>query len=198
MHPERSRSQYLCYHLQFLPHPYTFCLSLPMLSTWPWSSKPPPPYNPSPHLPFLTPVQLECLSTMPSSRSTSWKPSPYQTHSQSTMSMALQMRTDPSWRRLRSYSNMASTWRRHALQLQTLGDKLSSLDTCGLSITTQRLTGLTRASPCLAAPLSVEGSQVEVEWGMMDWNLEMQSTLHSFPLSGKNSTLEQQIPHHSG
>src|SRR5258708_37975745 len=79
MDPERSRSQYLHYCLQCPPHPYMFCLSLPMLSTWPWSSEPPPPYNPSPHPPFSTPVQLECSSTVPLSRSTSWKPGPYQT-----------------------------------------------------------------------------------------------------------------------
>src|SRR5258707_5521508 len=198
MHPERSRNQYLCYHLQFLPHPYTFCLSLPMLSTWPWSSKPPPPYNPSPHLPFLTPVQLECSSTTPSSRSTSWKPSPYQTQSQSIMLMELQMRMDPSWSRSRSYSGMASTQRRHTSWLQTLGDKLSSLDTHGLPITIQKLTGLTRASPCLDALLNVEGGQAEAQWRMMDWNPETQFMLHSFPLSGRNSTLGPWTLHCNG
>src|SRR5258706_5401759 len=49
-------------------------------------------YDLSPCLPFLTLAQLECSSTAPLSRSTSWKPSPYQTQSQSTMSMELQMR----------------------------------------------------------------------------------------------------------
>src|SRR5258705_10214554 len=82
------------------PHPYMFCLSLPMLSTWLWSSEPPP-YNPSPHLPFLTLVQLECSSTTLSSRSTSWKPSPCQTQFQSTMSMELQTRTAPCQSKLR-------------------------------------------------------------------------------------------------
>src|SRR5258705_4544409 len=33
---------------------------------------------------------------------------------------------------------------------------------------------------------------------MMDQNPEMQSTLHSSPLSGQNTTLGLQIPHHSG
>src|SRR5258708_5115492 len=107
------------------------------------------------------------------------------------------MRMDPSQRRSRSYSDMASTWRRHALQLQTLGNKLSSLDTHGLPITTWRSTGLARASACLDAPLSVEDGQMEAQQRMTDWNLEMQSMPHSFPLSGKNITLEQWIPHHS-
>src|SRR5258708_28260041 len=161
MHHRSIASHYLCYPLHDPAHAYMFCLRPPMLSTWLWSSKPPPPYDPSPHLPFLTLVQLECSSTMPSSRSTSWKPSPYQTQSQSTMLMELQMRTDPLQRRSRSYSDMASTWRKHTLQLQASGDKLSSLDTCGLPITTKRLTGLTRASACLDAPLSVKGSSAE-------------------------------------
>ncbi len=94
----------------------------------------------------------------------------------------------------RSYSDMASTWRRHALWLQTLGDKPSSLDTCGLPITIQRSTGLTRVSPCLDAPLSVEGSQAEVQQRMTDWNPETQSMPHSFPLSGKNITLGNEYP----
>src|SRR5258708_26715253 len=42
-------------------------------STWLWSSEPPPPYDPSPLLPSLTLVQWECSSTIPSSRSISWK-----------------------------------------------------------------------------------------------------------------------------
>src|SRR5258708_37898946 len=132
-----------------------------MLSTWPWSSKPPPTYDPSPCLPFSTPAQLECSSTAPLSRGTSWKPGPYQTQSQSTMLMELRMRTDPLWRRLRSYSDMASTQRRHTSWSQTLDNKSSSLDTHGLPITTQRSTGLARASACLNAPPSVEVSQVE-------------------------------------
>src|SRR5258708_461617 len=102
------------------------------------------------------------------------------------------MRMDPSQRRSRSYSDMASTWRRHTLQLQTLGNKPSSLGTRGLPITTWRSTGLARASACLDAPLSVKGSQPEVQWRTMDWNLEMQSTMPcSFPLSGKNITSGQ-------
>src|SRR5258708_31354966 len=70
------------------------------------------------------------------------------------MSMELQMRTDPSQRKLRSYSDMANTWRRHTSKLQTLGSRLSSLDIHGSPTTTQRLTGLTRVSPCPDAPLS--------------------------------------------
>src|SRR6266436_9138181 len=105
---------------------------------------------------------------------------------------------DPSQRRSRSYSDMASTQRRHTSWLQTSGDKPSSLDTHGLPITTWRLTGLARVSACLDAPLSVKGGQAEVQWRMMNWNLEMQSMPHSSPLSGRNSTLGQQIPHHSG
>src|SRR5258707_15273703 len=107
------------------------------------------------------------------------------------------MRMDPLWRRLRSYSDMASTQRRHASQLQTSGDKPSSLDIHGLPITTWRSTGLTRASACLNAPLSVKGGQVEVQWRTMYWNPETQSMPHSSPLSGKNGTLGQWIPHHS-
>src|SRR5260221_14574780 len=79
--------------------------------------------------------------------------SPYQTQSQSTMSMELQMRTDPSQRKLRSYSDMANTQRRHTSQLQTLGSRLSSLDIHGSPTTTQKLTGLARVSPCPNAPL---------------------------------------------
>src|SRR5258708_848431 len=162
MHPERSRSQYLHYCLQCPPHPYMFCLSLPMLSTWPWSSQPPPPYNPSPHPPFSTPLPLECSSTVPLSRSTSWNPGPYQTQSQSIMSMELQMRMDPS-QRLRSYSNMANTQRRHTSQSQTLGGRPSSLDIHGSPTTTQRLTGLARVSPCSNSPLGVEDNQAEIQ-----------------------------------
>src|SRR5258707_9174630 len=112
--------------------------------------------------------------------------------------MEPQMRTDPSWRKLRSYSGMANTWRKCALQLPTSDGRLSSLDIHGLPITTQKLTGLARVSPCLNALLSVEGSQTEVWQRMMDQNLEMQFTPHSSPLSGRNTTLGLQIPHCSG
>src|SRR6266436_2006325 len=72
--------------------------------------------------------------------------------------MELQMRMDPSWRKLRSYSGMANTWRKHTLQSLTLDGRPSSLDIHGLPITIWKLTGLTRVSPCLDALLSVEGS----------------------------------------
>src|SRR6266481_3140961 len=109
--------------------------------------------------------------------------------------MELQMRMDPSWRKLRSYSGMANTQRKHTLQLPTLDGRPSSSDICGLPITTWKLTGLTRVSPCLNALLSVKGSQMEAWQRMMDQNLEMQFTLCSSPLSGQNTTLGLQIPH---
>src|SRR6266404_2091543 len=102
--------------------------------------------------------------------------------------MEPQMRMDPSWRKLRSYSSMANTWRKHALQSPTLDSRPSSLDIHGLPITTWKLTGLARVSPCLDALLSVEGSRMEVWWRMMDQNPEMRFTLHSSPLSGWNTT----------
>src|SRR5258708_13649584 len=111
--------------------------------------------------------------------------------------MELQTRMDPSQRKLRSYSSMANTWRKHALQSPTLDSRPSSLDIHGLSITTQKLTGLARVSPCLDALLSVEGSQMEVWQRMMDQNPEMRFTLHSSPLSGQNTTLALWIPHRS-
>src|SRR5258708_32981421 len=67
--------------------------------------------------------------------------------------MEPQMRMDPSWRKLRSYSGMANTQRKHALQSPTLDSRPSSSDICGLPITTQKLTGLARVSPCLNALL---------------------------------------------
>src|SRR5258708_1192024 len=73
----------------------------------------------------------------------------------------------------------------------------SSSDIHGLPITTQKLTGLTRVSPCLDALLSVKGSQTEAWWRMTDQNLEMQFMPHSSPLSGQNTTLGLWIPHHS-
>src|SRR5260370_1092044 len=78
--------------------------------------------------------------------------------------MELQMRMDPSWRKLRSYSSMANTQRKHALQLPTLDGRPSSSDIHGLPITIWKLTGLTRVSPCLDALLSVKGSQTEAWW----------------------------------
>src|SRR5258706_9570755 len=112
--------------------------------------------------------------------------------------MEPQMRTDPSWRKLRSYSGMANTWRKRALQSPTSDGRPSSLDICSLPITIRKLTGLTRVSPCLNALLSVEGGQMEVWQRMMDQNPEMRFTLCSFPLSGQNTTLGLWIPHRSG
>src|SRR5258708_23226714 len=112
--------------------------------------------------------------------------------------MEPQMRTDPSWRKLRSYSGMANTRRKHASQLPTSDSRLSSSDICGLPITTQKLTGLARVSPCLDALLSVEGSQMEAWQRMMDQNPEMRFMPHSSPLSGWNTTLGLWIPHRSG
>src|SRR6266436_669766 len=111
--------------------------------------------------------------------------------------MEPQMRTDPSRRKLRSYSGMANTWRKHALQSPTLDGRPSSLDIHGLPITTWKLTGLTRVSPCLDALLSVKGSQTEVWQRTMDQNPEMRFTPHSSPLSGRNTTLGLWIPHRS-
>src|SRR5258708_32241618 len=112
--------------------------------------------------------------------------------------MEPQMRTDPSQRKLRSFSSMANTQRKHALQSPTSDSRLSSSDICGLPITTQKLTGLTRVSPCLDALPSVEGSQTEAWQRTMDQNPEMQFMLHSSPLSGQNTTLGLWIPHRSG
>src|SRR5258708_6901303 len=109
--------------------------------------------------------------------------------------MEPQMRMDPSWRKLRSYSGMANTRRKHASQLPTLDGRPSSLDIHGLPITTQKLTGLARVSPCLDALLSVKGSQTEVWQRTTDQNPEMRFTLHSSPLSGQNTTLGLWIPH---
>src|SRR5260221_4479484 len=93
---------------------------------------------------------------------------------------------------------MANTWRKHALQSPTLDGRPSSSDICGLPITTQKLTGLARVSPCLDALLSVEDGQTEAWWRTMDQNPEMRFMLHSSPLSGQNTTLWLQIPHCSG
>src|SRR5258708_23430314 len=112
--------------------------------------------------------------------------------------MEPQMRTDPSQRKLRSYSSMANTWRKCTLQSPTLDGRLSSLDIHGLPITTQKLTGLTRVSPCLDALLSVEGDQMEAWQRTMDQNPEMRFMPHSSPPRGRNTTLGLQIPHHSG
>src|SRR5260370_37611772 len=100
--------------------------------------------------------------------------------------MEPQTRMNPSQRKLRSCSSMANTWRKHALQLPTSDSRPSSLDICGLPITTQKLTGLTRVSPCLDALLSVKGGQMEAWQRMMDQNPEMQFMPHSSPLSGRN------------
>src|SRR5258708_33814308 len=112
--------------------------------------------------------------------------------------MEPQMRMDPSWRKLRSYSGMANTWRKHTLQLPTSDGRPSSSDIRGLPITTWKLTGLARVSPCLNALLSVEDGQTEAWWRMMDQNLEMRFMPHSSPLSGQNTTLGLQAPHRSG
>src|SRR5258708_22089346 len=107
--------------------------------------------------------------------------------------MEPQMRMDPSRRKLRSYSGMANTQRKHALQSPTSDSRLSSLDICGLPITTWKLTGLARESPCLNALLSVKDGQTEAWWRMMDQNLEMQFMPCSSPLSGWNTTLGLQV-----
>src|SRR5258708_22633801 len=112
--------------------------------------------------------------------------------------MEPQTRTDPSWRKLRSYSGMANTQRKHALQSPTSDSRPSSLDIHGLPITTQKLTGLARVSPCLDALLSVKDGQTEAWQRTMDQNLEMRFTLRSSPLSGQNTTLGLQVPHCSG
>src|SRR5260221_9719863 len=62
------------------------------------------------------------------------------------------------------------------LQSPTLDGRPSSSDIRGLPITTWKLTGLTRVSPCLDALLSVEGSQMEAWWRITDQNLEMRLT----------------------
>src|SRR5258708_22389255 len=111
--------------------------------------------------------------------------------------MELQMRMDPSWRKLRSYSSMANTQRKHALQSPTSDGRLSSLDIHGLPITTWKLTGLTRVSPCPNALLSVEDGQTEAWWRTTDQNPEMRFMPHSSPLSGQNTTLGLQVPHSS-
>src|SRR5258708_30750151 len=90
---------------------------------------------------------------------------------------------------------MANTQRKHTLQLPTSDSRPSSLDIHGLPITTQKLTGLTRVSPCLDALLSVKGGQMEAWQRMTDQNLEMQFMPHSSPLSGQNTTLGLWIPH---
>src|SRR5260221_13636031 len=111
--------------------------------------------------------------------------------------MEPQMRMDPSQRKLRSYSSMANTQRKHALQSPTSDSRPSSSDICGLPITTQKLTGLARVSPCLDALLSVEDGQTEAWQRTMDQNPEMRFMLCSSPLSGQNTTLGLQIPHRS-
>src|SRR5260221_1173236 len=111
--------------------------------------------------------------------------------------MEPQMRTDPSWRKLRSYSSMANTQRKHALQSPTSDGRLSSSDIHGLPITTWKLTGLARVSPCLDALLSVEDSQTEAWRRTMDQNPEIRFMLCSSPLSRRNTTLGLQVPHRS-
>src|SRR5258707_7591603 len=97
--------------------------------------------------------------------------------------MEPQTRMDPSWRKLKSYSGMANTQRKHALQSPTSDGRLSSLDICGLPITTWKLTGLTRVSPCLDALLSGEDRQTEVWRRMTDQNAEMRFMPCPSPLS---------------
>src|SRR5260221_1294606 len=112
--------------------------------------------------------------------------------------MEPQMRTGPSQRKLRSYSSMANTQRKHALQSPTSDGRPSSSDIRGLPITTWKLTGLARVSPCLNALLSVEDSQTEAWWRMMDQNPEMRFMPCSSPLNGQNTTLGLQVPHTGG
>src|SRR5258708_12072677 len=102
--------------------------------------------------------------------------------------MELQMRMDPSQRKLRSYSSMANTQRKHALQLPTSDGRPSSLDIHGLPITIQKLTGLTRVSPCLNALLSVKGSQMQPWQRLMAQNPRIQFILLSSPLTRHNTT----------
>src|SRR5260370_30960576 len=111
--------------------------------------------------------------------------------------MEPQMRMDPSRRKLMSYSGMANTQRKHALQSPTLDGRPSSSDICGLPITTQKLTGLARVSPCLDALLSVKDGQTEAWQRTTDQNPEMRFMVCSSPLSGQNTTLGLQVPHHS-
>src|SRR5258708_38402267 len=101
--------------------------------------------------------------------------------------MEPQMRTDPSWRKLRSCSGMADTWRKRTLQSPTLDGRPSSLDIRGLPITTRKLTGLARVSPCLNALLSVEGRQTEAWQRTTDENPEMQFMPCSSPLSRRHT-----------
>src|SRR5260370_7643620 len=103
--------------------------------------------------------------------------------------MEPQMRMDPSWRKLRSYSGMVNTWRKCTLQSPTSDGRLLSSDIHGLPITTRKLTGLTRVSPCLDALLSVEGSQMEEWQSMMDQNPDMRFMPHLSPLTRRNTTL---------
>src|SRR5258708_56645 len=152
-------------------------------------------YAPSPPPPSSTQVQQGCLSTEPLPRSTSWRLAPCQTQYQFTTLMELQTRMDPSWRKLRSYSGMANTWRKHTSQLPTSDGRPSSLGIHGLPITIQKLTGLARVS-CLDALLSVEGSQMEVWQRMTDQNPGMQFMPHSFPLSGQ-CRQDNNLPHES-
>src|SRR5260221_12917023 len=49
----------------------------------------------------------------------------------------------------------------HMEKVRLTVTNLSSLDIHGLPITTQKLTGLARVSPCLNALLSVEGGQMK-------------------------------------
>src|SRR5260221_14437257 len=98
--------------------------------------------------------------------------------------MEPQMRMDPSWRKLRSYSSMGNTQRKHASQSPTLDGRPSSSDIHGLPITIWKLIGLARVSPCLDALLSVKGGQMGAWQRTMDQNLEMRFMLHSSPLSG--------------
>src|SRR5258708_20614929 len=100
--------------------------------------------------------------------------------------METQMRMDPSQRKLRSYSGMANTWRKHALLSPTLAGRPSSLDIRGLPITTRKLTGLARVSPCLNALLSVQDSQKEASWRSMDQNLAVRFLLRSSPVTAQN------------
>src|SRR5260221_1673696 len=99
--------------------------------------------------------------------------------------MEPQMRTDPSQRKLRSYSGMANTQRKHALQSPTSDSRPSSSDIRGLPITTWKLTGLTRVSPCLNTLLSVKDGQTEAWCMPMAHNLDIQLISHSSPLIGR-------------
>src|SRR5258707_12210251 len=87
-----------------------------------------------------------------------------------------------SWRCQRGRGHSSRTWRKHALQSPTSDGRPSSLDIRGLPITTQKLTGLARVSPCLDALLSVKDGQMEAWQRKTAQNPGMRFTPCSSPL----------------